>query len=142
MSQPAQLGARDLVVSNLCWQQMRMNLHAWDRVLLEAHGRNEKAVDDVLRPQHELDIAACGQDQCARNNVVLARPIGRINAQRVSLISSGKPLRIHAPESPVRPRITEIPLELNARNLYLYSVGNRVMRRYVGPQPIAGKMEP
>src|SRR5512135_3012256 len=46
VAEAAKLGARDFVIADLGGSEVHVDCEARNRVLLEAHGRNKKAVDD------------------------------------------------------------------------------------------------
>ena len=97
-----------------------MNLHSRDRILLEAHGRNKKAVDHVLGPQMQVHDCA-RQEQSSRLKEY--RPVPRNRLDRCledCLRPAGKFLRVCSTKNSVGSGIAEIPLELRSRHFNLY----------------------
>ncbi len=84
VAQPAQLRADNLVLPDSVRGEMNGNHHAGHGVLLQAQFAHEKIVDHVLRAQQQLDGTIDRDGQRRDNDIVFARGIVRIEAQRIS----------------------------------------------------------
>src|SRR5579864_4414352 len=91
-----------------------MNLHSRDRILLKAHGRNKKTVDDVLRPQMQVHAMPDRHNHRCRKNVVSPGGIARIDTERIAFIGLSKLLCVGSTKNSVSSGIAEIPLELRS----------------------------
>src|SRR5215471_1511083 len=78
MTKPAQFRARYLIVASLCGREMHTNRQARDRVLLEAHGRYEEAVDHILRAQDDFHFVVYWHEHGAGHDIIFGRGVGRI----------------------------------------------------------------
>src|SRR5208282_3495907 len=81
VTEPAQFRTSDFEVTSFNWSEVHVDRQAGDGVLLEAHGRNKKTVDDVVRAQDYFHLTIHGHFHNAGDHVVLRRGIGWVQAQ-------------------------------------------------------------
>src|SRR5260370_12405450 len=81
MTEPAKLGAENLILSRLNRREMHMDRKAGHRVLLEAHARNEETVDDVVRAQDHFNLAVHWYHHRSRHDIVFGRGVFLVAAQ-------------------------------------------------------------
>src|SRR5262249_26989875 len=116
---------------------MRLDRHAWHSVLLEAHGRDEEAVNDVLCSKLEVHYPAHRYYQGRRDNIVAAGRIGRIDAQRIGFIWLSEFGGISGTEHGIGPWVAEIPLKLSAGDFHCDLIGVLVVPVQLGPEMAA-----
>src|SRR5579872_604603 len=118
MTEPAQLGAGNLVITNLGWGEVHVNSKPRYRVLLEAEGRNKEAVNHIHRAKSQINFAIYRQIHSAGDDVVLCRGIRRIQPNR-GFASCGwiHQLGVGAAILSVGSRISEVPGELHSGDL-------------------------
>src|SRR5260370_36596553 len=80
MTEPAKLGAENLILSRLNRREMHMDSKAGHRVLLEAHGRNEESMYDVVRAQDHFNLAVHWYHHRSRHDIFFGRGVSRIVA--------------------------------------------------------------
>src|ERR1700722_1904471 len=64
--------------------EMDVQRGAGHGILFQAHGGNEESVDDIKRPQLQIDLAVNRQHKLTGNDVVLAMFVGGIEANGVA----------------------------------------------------------
>ena len=57
MSQPAKLGARNLILANRRRREVHVNIQSRNRILLESQRRHEKTVNHIDRSQTDIHLA-------------------------------------------------------------------------------------
>src|SRR5260370_13776984 len=118
VAEPAQFRASDFEVTGFGWSEVHMDRKAWHGVLLEAHGRNKKTADPVMRAQNHFYLAAHGHFHNARHHIVLRRRIRRVEAQgRFSSRGWVFQFRLRDSKLAIWPGLAEIPGELHACDL-------------------------
>src|SRR6266478_9962591 len=126
MTQPAEFRASDLVVSRRNRGEVHVNGQAWHRVLLEAHGRNEEAVNHVVSSQDHFRFAAYRQVHRSCNEVVSGCGVGGIETHGAfSAAGWVDQFWLGCSEFAIRSRIAEIPLELHSGNFHLHGASLR-----------------
>src|SRR5205823_14545890 len=118
MTQSAQFSAGNFVIADLGWGEVHPDCESWDRVLLEAHGWNEKAMDDVYGAKRQIDFAIDRHEHRSPNHIILSGRIGGVDAERSFVAGRGiDQLGIGLCELAVRSGIAEVPGKLHARDL-------------------------
>src|SRR6266481_1891111 len=118
-----------------------MDVKAGHSVLLEAHSRNEKTVDDILRAETQIHIMSDRQDQRGRDNVIFSCGIAGINTEWIAFLGMSEALRISSAELAVLSGVAEVPLKLRAGDFDLNSVRFGLLKLHLGPKPSAGDVE-
>src|SRR6185437_15248689 len=111
-------------------------------ILFEPHGRNEDAVNHVLRSQGKLHVSSHRQYQCGRKDVVSSRRVAWIQSERIAFIRSGELLSVSPSEDAVRPGIAEVPLKLSACDFDLERATAWMMAHHPRPKLLSGNIEP
>ena len=122
VTQAAQFGAGDFVISRFSRGEMHVDGKTGHRVLLEAHVGNKKTVDHILRLQGEIGFAVHGKIHDAADHIVLGVRIVHIHTQRV-LFFRADVLGVGRGISPVLARIAEEPGELSAGGFHFHRIG-------------------
>ena len=65
-------------------REVHVDALAGDGVLLDAQRGHGEAVDDILRVQPQVDLAAGGEHKLRRDEVVRAQRIGRVEAEWIA----------------------------------------------------------
>src|ERR1700756_3079941 len=104
VTQPAEFGTGDLIVSDGNWSEVHADRQAWNGVLLEAHRRNEKAVDDVLSAQDDFHLAIHRGVHRSGYDIILGGRVGRVETDS-ALATRGRidQLRFGGTELAIRP---------------------------------------
>src|SRR5260370_40335294 len=123
MTEPAKLGAENLILSRLNRREMHMDSKAGHRVLLEAHARNEETMYVVERAQDHFNLAVHWYHHRSRHDIVFGRGFFRIEAK--SRFAAGRgifQLRVRGSTLVVRSWIAETPGELHPRHFHAHSI--------------------
>jgi hypothetical protein len=113
VAEAAELRAEDRVGAGSGGGEVDMNALAGDGVLFEPQFGNGEAVDDVLRVEAKVYLAARGQNQFRENLIVGGVSIGGIETEWIAF-ASGDELRASDAEGGVRAGVAEVPRELHA----------------------------
>src|ERR1700721_2596328 len=70
MARSANLAAQDRIGPGRNGSEVDMEDESGHRVLLEAHGRNEEAVNDVQRAEKQVDFASCRKHENGGHQVI------------------------------------------------------------------------
>jgi len=141
VTESANLAAEDGVVARGGGGELEAAEHTGDGVLLEAHARDEEAVNHVEGAQAQVDGAVGGQDQDGGDDVVVAVRVVRIKAEGIAcrcVDQSGADCSVDA----IRARIAEVPLKLDAGDFDLDGVEGGRLFAASGPEMLAGDGHP
>src|SRR5260370_14232770 len=134
VAEPAQFRASDFEVTGFGWSEVHMDRKAGHGVLLEAHGRNKKTVDHVMRAQNDFHLTADGHFHNARHHVVLRRGIRRVQTEgRFAARGWVFQLRLGDSKLAVGTRLAQIPGELHGCDLYPRSIVHRRAKTFRRP---------
>src|ERR1700722_2845207 len=122
MTQAAELGAQNVVATDLRSGEVNRDDHAGHGVLLQAELAHVEIVNDVLGANQEFDFTVHGNGEGGNDDVVLGVGIRRIEAHGIAGRSADL-LGIQASKFAVGASVTEIEDELVGGDFDLQGVG-------------------
>jgi hypothetical protein len=141
MAEAAELRADHFVLPNRIRSEVERNDHPGHGILLDAQFAHVKIVNHVLRADQQVHFVVHRNRERGNYDVVLARWIVRVNAQRISGGSTDL-FRIELAEFSIGAGIAEIENKLVAGDFNLNRVGRRRSEAHFRPGFMAHQSEP
>ena len=128
VARSADLRAEDGIDAFANGREVDVQRGAGHGVLLQPHFGYEEAVDDIERPQLQIDLAIEGEDQFARDDVIVAVLVGRVEANGIAERGVHQ-LRLARSVGGIDTGIVEVPLELLRNHFNTQSSGRGEVRK-------------
>ena len=141
MAEAADLGAENGVVAGYLGGEVDVGIPARNGVLFQAHLRDGKSVNDILRAEGEVNLAAGRKDELTAYEIVVTVGVAGIDAERVT--GSGVDEReAGVAEGGIPAGVAEVPDELHAGDLDLHGGGVGAGVALLGPKVLRAQAEP
>ena len=141
MSQATEFHASDFIFADLFCGEVNSDGEPRNRVLLDPKIGHEEAVDDILAPQDDLDLAIHRHCHDRHHDVVLGRGVIQVQAQGISGRFVDQ-LGIDLAKNAVQAGVAELPLKLGSGHFHLKGARGCTDEVETGPRVPAENGQP